>query len=409
MYLDQLDQLLGRLTEAEGAMSANLVELESHPTTKLIRSAGLTGATAAQALPAVKAIEDLWGQYSALHLLLQDARELRGSGHRLDAAETAQFEQLLCGPSITVTGPQVPLEQRSLVGQTEATWQVSPGQLIQSMTSTFDQARDVVFTVDRLWRDLVPQLEQLRAQLTELTRQAEPLGVVDQVGLPRLRAAVDRLGAEVVSDPMAVGDEFRSSVEPAFGTCRGGLAELTTRHASLQPDLDRAQSLIHEIGRLRDEGATALPEARKKIANPEGLLEPIDPDVLSSAKVGLVPWLDRLTAIVAEGNWQVGRRGLDQWLEHAQRIRQAALAVRDANQRPLRRRDELRGRLAAYRAKAAALGLGEQADLEALYDDAHEALHTAPTDLLEAADLVARYSGSLQGVPRRPADHGEPR
>jgi hypothetical protein len=406
MYLDQLDQLLGHLTEAEGAMSANLVELDGHPTTKLLQSAGLTGTTAERALPAVKALEDLWTQYTALHQILQQARGVRGNGHRLDAAETARFEQLLCGQSIVLTGAQVPLAQRGLLGQTETTWQVSPGQLVQAMTITFDQARDVIFTVDRLWRDLVPRLDQLRRQLTELKGQAAPLGVAEQVGLPQLEAQVNRLGARVISDPMAAGDELTASVDPSLATCRSTLADLTARHASLQPDLARARTQLDEIVRLRDEGAGALVEARRKIARPQGLLEAIGTAALLDGRQGLAPWLHRLVDIVGQGNWQAGRRGLDQWLDNARRTRDAALTVRDANRAPVRQRDELRGRLAAYRAKAAALGLGEQAELEELYAAAHEALYTAPTDLDRAGDLLARYSGSLQGPPSRAADTG---
>lgn len=406
MHLDQLDQLLGRLTEAEGAMSANLVELDGHPTTKLIQSAGLTGTTAERALPAVKSLEDLWSQYTALHQLLQQARELRGNGHRLDAADTARLEQLLCGPSITLTGAQVPLAQRSLLGLTETTWQVAPGQLVQSMMTTFEHARDVIFTVDALWRDLVPHLDRLRSELVELEKQAGPLGVAEQVGLPQLTGALNQLGSRVICDPMAVGNELGTAVEPRVTRCRTAVAELVARHASLQPDLARAHTLVDEIVRLRDEGEAALEQARQKIDRPAGLLEPLPAAALRDQRQGLVPWLDRLVEIVAQGNWQAGRRGLDQWLDNAERTRAAAMAVRDANRAPIRQRDELRGRLSAYRAKAAALGLGEQSDLEALYDAAHEALYAAPTDLPRASELLVRYSSSLQGTPRRPADSG---
>ena len=65
-----------------------------------------------------------------------------------------------------------------------------------------------------------------------------------------------------------------------------------------------------------------------------------------------------------------------------------------AHQALLDERDELRGRLDAYTAKAGRLGRLEDTELAALRRRAHEALHTAPTDLVMPSDLVRRLPGS---------------
>jgi hypothetical protein len=54
-------------------------------------------------------------------------------------------------------------------------------------------------------------------------------------------------------------------------------------------------------------------------------------------------------------------------------------------------RDELRGRLEAYRAKAVATGWGEDLELDRLHDDALAVLYSAPCDLSRAEELVSAY------------------
>ncbi len=67
------------------------------------------------------------------------------------------------------------------------------------------------------------------------------------------------------------------------------------------------------------------------------------------------------------------------------------------------RRDELRGLLGAYQAKAARLGAAEDPGLTERYDRARGLLWTAPCDLAAAADAVTGYQQAvlaLGGQPR---------
>ena len=71
------------------------------------------------------------------------------------------------------------------------------------------------------------------------------------------------------------------------------------------------------------------------------------------------------------------------------------------------KRDELRGLLDAYKAKAARLGAAEDAALAERYDRAHDLLWTAPCDLAAAEAAVAGYQQAVLGVqPRRPGSSG---
>ena len=64
----------------------------------------------------------------------------------------------------------------------------------------------------------------------------------------------------------------------------------------------------------------------------------------------------------------------------------------------LSRRDELRGLLEAYKAKAARLGAAEDPGLTDRYDQARELLWTAPCDLNAAADAVNRFQQAVLAI-----------
>ena len=67
----------------------------------------------------------------------------------------------------------------------------------------------------------------------------------------------------------------------------------------------------------------------------------------------------------------------------------------------LGRRDELRGLVGAYKAKAARLGMAEDADLAVRYDQVHDLLWTAPCDLAAAEAAVAGYQEAILAAEGR--------
>ena len=62
----------------------------------------------------------------------------------------------------------------------------------------------------------------------------------------------------------------------------------------------------------------------------------------------------------------------------------------------LQARDELRGVLSAYQAKAQALGLAESVELGELYAAAREELYSAPCDLAVAEQRVLGYQEAIR-------------
>jgi hypothetical protein len=84
-------------------------------------------------------------------------------------------------------------------------------------------------------------------------------------------------------------------------------------------------------------------------------------------------------------------RTIRQALARAEELRSAADGL-------LARRDELRGRLDAYRAKAARSGFAEDAALTDRYQSAYDLLYTAPCRLPAATQAVHAYQQSLNDL-----------
>ena len=111
---------------------------------------------------------------------------------------------------------------------------------------------------------------------------------------------------------------------------------------------------------------------------------------------------------------------VDAYLARLETVGRAMTLAQAAYAGALERRDELSGRLEAYRAKATgtspaapagvgtAAAEGRRADLAELYRRAREVLDRAPADLTRAEALLAAYQAYLGSGPARPARGGTP-
>jgi hypothetical protein len=109
-----------------------------------------------------------------------------------------------------------------------------------------------------------------------------------------------------------------------------------------------------------------------------------------------------LTGIVdlaAQGSWREARRALEAWTAGTTSLIGDAQRALEANRAPIEARNQFRALLDAYQVKAKRLGHLEDADLAEIFERAHAALYTAPTDLADAAQLVRRYQQRLAGSP----------
>ena len=141
---------------------------------------------------------------------------------------------------------------------------------------------------------------------------------------------------------------------------------------------------------FRSDAVVAWQRAAERIA----VLPPLPPDIAE-------PPLASLTALAAAGRWA----RLEAELDRFEGELAASAAQTSESQRSVAalvaRRDELRGLLGAYKAKAARLGAAENEDLAARYDQARELLWTAPCDLAAATAAVTGYQQAILAMEGR--------
>lgn len=216
-----------------------------------------------------------------------------------------------------------------------------------------------------------------RADLEVATALANDLG--DQVRhVMALAAQLDK--------PMLSVDRL----EALTAQCAAARTELEATAAQRSELLDRLVSAPEQIAALRAEETrvrTLADTCREKILDAPHLA---------------VPSIDALGGVPphAEPNeaWAAVRSRISDWLN---KVDQVSRALAEAERRfaaPLAERDELRGVLQGFRAKAAAHGLAEGAHLDETYDAAREQLWSAPCNLAIAREKTQRYLDAVNAL-----------
>ncbi|WP_412544053.1 hypothetical protein R8Z50_16605 [Longispora sp. K20-0274] len=388
---DRADEALGRLTAEHDRISATLVELDAHPARRLLDVGVLTGQTARRWAVARAGIEQLWKLYEAYQAVLHHARDVRARRAKPNADDLAELATLLLGRSVWLVGPDVPLGQRSLAGPTAMIEELSLAEAVARMEQAFATASGLVAAVDFVWTALNPELTALTDRLASTHRLAADLGSIVDPGLDR---DLEALRTGVQSDPLA----FVTPEGPDRSTLHRLADRITSTHAGLERaarSRDELESLIvrleaglAELAAGEDEAAAVHATVTEKVCAPP---VPDPPKVTGPLRARL----DALRVLGQRGRWALLAEEADRVTE-ALRVAGAAVAARRAELTGLLdRRTELRGRLAAYRAKAHRLGLAEDAELAGRHEEARLLLWTAPCDLEAAAAAVTRYQRAV--------------
>ena len=388
MNLEQLDELLRRYSQAEQKIAATLVDLEAQPTYKLVTSARLRGTTGARLQAAIESVPELWRAFSTLREVLDQARTIRGQRRSLADDERQQLETLLASPSILISVEQLPLEQRSLLGPTEKETRITPEQLIAQMSATFATVSEGVGAVERAWREIVPRIDAATTALARLQQTAIDHDAPGEPSLDSLRDTLQDIETNLAEDPLGMDANATARLDAAVAIAEERVGGLARAHASLDEDLIRAGALVGDLRRLRAESAAVVAESTVKIADYHAL-DLIPADLID----GLAAELEDVRALTS--SWRERRRRLDAWLARAEPLCADATRALAKNRAPLQRRGELRGLLDAYRSKAADLGAIEDEEVAALVRAADQELHTAPTSLARAEQLVTQLSAVL--------------
>jgi hypothetical protein len=377
------------------AIQANLLELDGSFGKRLLAGAVLTGQTRQRWDAAAAALAALWQVYSAYSAVVD--RAAAAVAGRLSARELAAAAALLAGPSVTLNAgpdPLAPLAGRDLAdtGREELTL----ADAVARMRRAFAAVTEVVSAAEQVWTEVAGRLDTIGAELDRVTPLAATLADEALTGnLAATRAKLARLRDTLGSDPLAL---WRGGAVDTSDADR--LAERVTAAATRVGELVRlredARRRVAEVTAAaararaaREDAAAAWQRAAARISAAAMPPPPGDP------LAGLSDRLGGLDALLTAGRWP----RLESELDLLERELAAATAKFLDSERAvvalMDRRDELRGLLEAYQAKAARLGAVEDAGLAERYDRARSLLWTAPCDLAAAADAVAGYQQAV--------------
>jgi hypothetical protein len=394
MTLADTDVMIERLRAAVERVGANIVEIERDPHRRLLEAATLRGETAMRWIGARDALADLFEGYARMTTYVDDVTELRRQVS-FDQRRVPELHTMLTGPAIELSSAPVGIDERGLFDESRKITRCTANELLARMSNDFEIAKAVVFGVAQAWDGLVPRVAAAREAVARADTQAAALGD-EWSELASVRSRLDALGELIAEDPLAVDAHLVDDL----GASAASIAREIERVDALRRQfLDRISACRAELDAFATAGRSDT-ELQREAAAKIVTSRHADP-VIHAAELGA--HLDRVIGLANGAQWRAAERELDAW-DSAYADARVVAEHADANARSaLAYREELRGRLEAYSAKAAGFGLTEDARLGRLYDAAQEALYTAPTDLERAEALVRKYQDAVNAAPERKA------
>ena len=372
------------MEEAVGRTGAALLALEDDATLRLLDASALSGETARR-----------WAEIAGTRAALFRAHhELSDVVERAAGARTRDLAALLDGPSVVRSDVTRPLVERGLLDGSRRVERCSPEQLLAEMDVAFADVRAVIATVEAAWSEAIAWTSRSRTRIEEIMAEAAALDESVPAVLDGLAREVDDVAEAALADPLAWTSTVTEGIDVQLARAEEDLAHARALRDGWPGQLAAARRLLDELSIavaasdavVARAAAGIAGRSAAPIADPSGRLAG-ELDALA-AVAGTVPWSD-LGAALAD------------WQQQVRSARDVTAACAADHQSRLDERDELRARLDAYEAKAATLDLLEDPELSARHRRAHDALYTAPTDLVGAALLVDRYRDELRGRARR--------
>jgi hypothetical protein len=389
-------------------IQANLLELDGSYVKRLLDGAALTGQTRQRWTAAAATFAGLWETYLAYSAVV-DRIVVLGSGDRRPLKkDLPELTELLTGACVTMPGAPAPLGRRDLAGTGRKSLTLKSA--VESMRRSFTEVTEVTSAVEAVLAAVGAPLDAAGEELAR-SRPLVP-GLGDEIGAAfrDAESALDSLRAASNADPLALFSPG-GAVSPGRAGMRSGDRVDTAAADRLREQVAALTPRIAELARLRgrarhriDELAAAIVTARtdrqdaiaawQRAAARVTVTPPLPPAIAD-------PPLASLGALAAGGQWSRLQAELDRC--------EAELAASAANTGDLReaaaaaigRRDELRGLLGAYKAKAVRLGAAEDTELAARYDHAYDQLWTAPCDLAAAESAVSAYQRAILATKGR--------
>jgi len=394
MSREQAAAAVAEATAERDSIQANLLDLDGSFGKRMLAGATLTGESKLRWDAAAAGLATLWEIFNAYAAVVDQAAELMAGARRPSDRELAQLTAWLTGASVELNRQQ-PLGRRGLTetGKSDLTLAAA----VQEMKRAFASVADVVAAAESVWNETAEGLGEIGTQLAAAKEQLGDHGDDEVTGaLAAAEAELGQLRGLLNSDPLALWhgggvDTTRlERLRKQAAAVAARAADISRLRADAQQRIAVAAAAVAAVRAAREDAASARERAEAKIAAP-GLPPPADAAVLEARLAAL----DKLRAA---GRWARLSAELDTIEAESATATQRCQEAQRAAEALLGRRDELRGLLGAYQAKAARLGGAENTELSTLYSQAQDLLWTAPCDLDASAAAVTRYQRAIGGL-----------
>jgi hypothetical protein len=401
MRRESVDEALAGLGAAHDRIAAAMYAIDSHPGLALLRGGGLSGLTRTRADTLRPEVDRLWARFNALGDLLERARAIRGQ-RRLDDADWDTLHLIVSEPVVGLDAAGLPTEANAAPAA-----RIPLGELAGDLERGCAGVIGELSAVDAAWTLVAGRYAPLTQEIDALVAQANTVGL-DEVAEP-LSVALAEAGHTDLADPLgaAPGGGLASATQSRLDDLTRRMVTVRDRVGALVAVRDGYPRRVAELGALLDQvaaaedhRASAYARAGAKIADP-GL-----PPATATVPV-LRARLGELDTLYHGCAWSQLADAADALEAAGTRCRDRAQELRELADGLLARRDELRGRLEAYRAKAAGLGYAEHDALTVAHAKARELLYTAPCDLRAATRAVFAYQQALAALPRTSPVRGD--
>jgi hypothetical protein len=377
------------------AIQANLLELDGSFGKQVLEGATLTGQTKERWEQASAALATLWETFLAYGAVVDRIASLAGGGRRPAKKDMAELSDLLAGGCVVLPGTSVPLARRDLAatGRPPVTLTTAVG----AMRRAFTEVTEVTAAAEAVWAAVGIPLDAATSELAAARPLAAGLGADIEAEFRDAQSALDALRGASNADPLALWRDGQVDTAAAV-RLRDRVVALTPRIAELNRVRQQAQRRIDELAGAAAAARAARQDAvavRQEALTRVSALPPVPPDIAE-------PPLASLGALASGGQWSRLAGEIDRAEAELASANQRTQELRRSATDAIGKRNELRGLLRAYKAKAARLGAAEDAGLAARYDEAYGLLWTAPCDLVTAEAAVLAYQRAILATKGQP-------
>ena len=368
----ELETVLADYEQQLAILRAALTEGESSAAWQMLVNGTLAGETERLAGVAARQTSGLWVMVDTVGERLDEARQ-RLDNHGAEPKPVESVYKLLEGVE-----PDA----------------YTVGELLDECGRRHDHLRSWATRITGVWLAVAPSIDGARTTLDFLSRYSEALDASGQE-LAKVRQRVDDLQHGLTTDPLSVAEADGVELDAEIAQLARHVTKSRSQQDSLEHEVGDAAALLAALRAMRAKAAAVWLEAEPKVVT-DGAWVKVPSKMILDGPNSIGEQLETIIDSDCQLKWDQRRSLLDRWKTTARNLEKQLRRAFETNSEPLRKREELRGRLIALRAKMSTTGQATNPELAGLADQIRSELYTAPSDLELASKGIDELMDKLQ-------------